>query len=87
MRATVQVRIDDETRQEASELFERLGLDIPTAIRMFLKQSIESKGLPFQPKIIERDINGFSAYDADRIEKARRQLEEGRGACHELIEA
>jgi antitoxin component of RelBE/YafQ-DinJ toxin-antitoxin module len=54
---------------------------------MFLKQSIESKGLPFQPKIIERDINGFSAYDADRIEKARRQIEEGRGTCHELIEA
>jgi DNA-damage-inducible protein J len=87
MRATVQVRIDDETRREASELFERLGLDIPTAIRMFLKQSIETKGLPFQPRIVERDINGFSPYDAGRIEKARRQIEEGRGACRELIEA
>jgi DNA-damage-inducible protein J len=87
MRATVQVKIDDETRREASELFERLGLDMPTAIRMFLKQSIEFKGLPFQPRIIERDINGFSAYDADRIEKARRQIDEGRGICHELIEA
>jgi DNA-damage-inducible protein J len=87
MRATVQVRIDDETRREASELFERLGLDIPTAIRMFLKQSIESQGLPFQPRIIERDINGFSACDARRIEKARRQTDEGHGTFHELIEA
>jgi DNA-damage-inducible protein J len=87
MRATVQVRIDDETRREASELFERLGLDIPTAIRMFLKQSIESKGLPFQPGIVERDVNGFSPYDVSRIEKARKQIDEGRGVCHELIEA
>ncbi|MDR3164235.1 MAG: type II toxin-antitoxin system RelB/DinJ family antitoxin [Synergistaceae bacterium] len=87
MRSTVQVRIDDETRREASELFERLGLDIPTAIRMFLKQSIESRGLPFQPRILELDSNGFSLYDADRIEKARKQIDEGRGACHELIEA
>jgi DNA-damage-inducible protein J len=87
MRATVQVRIDDKTRREVSELFERLGLDIPTAIRMFLKQSIESKGLPFQPRIIERDANGFSPHDIDRIEKARKQIDEGRGTCHELIEA
>ncbi|MDR1581625.1 MAG: type II toxin-antitoxin system RelB/DinJ family antitoxin [Synergistaceae bacterium] len=86
MRATVQVRIDHETRQQASELFERLGLDIPTAIRMFLKQSIEMNGLPFQPKVIERDINGFSLHDAERIEKARKQLAEGRGSRHELIE-
>jgi DNA-damage-inducible protein J len=86
MRATVQVRIDEETRQQASELFERLGLDIPTAIRMFLKQSIESKGLPFQPRVMERDINGFSLYDAERIGKAQKQIAEGQGVRHELIE-
>jgi len=86
MRATVQVRLDDETRRQASDLFERLGLDIPTAIRMFLKQSIESQGLPFQPRIIERDINGFSSYDVSRIEKAQKQIGEGRGNLHDLIE-
>jgi DNA-damage-inducible protein J len=86
MRATVQVRIDHETRQQASELFERLGLDIPTAIRMFLKQSIEANGLPFQPRIAERDINGFSMYDAERIEKAQKQIAEGRGSRREMID-
>ena len=86
MRPTVQVRIDEDTRLKATELFDRLGLDIPTAIRMFLKQSIELNGLPFQPRI-ERDINGFSRYDADRIERARRQLESGNGTEHEMIEA
>ena len=86
MRSTVQVRIDEDTRQRASELFERMGLDIPTAIRMFLKQSIESNGLPFQPMIIKRDINGFSQFDAMRVEYARKQLEAGGGSFHELIE-
>ena len=85
MRATVQVRLDEDTRKRASELFERMGLDIPTAIRMFLKQSIESNGLPFQPKIT-RDINGFSQYDAMRIERSIKQLEAGGGTFHELIE-
>ena len=85
MRSTVQVRIDEDTRQQASKLFERIGLDIPTAIRMFLKQSIESNGLPFQP-MIKRDINGFSQYDAARMERAKQQLEAGGGSFRELIE-
>ena len=85
MRATVQVRIDEETRKQANALFERMGLDIPTAIRMFLKQSIESNGLPFQP-MITRDINGFSQYDAARMERAKKQLEAGGGTIRELIE-
>ena len=84
MRATVQVRIDEDTRKQANALFERIGLDMPTAIRMFLKQSIESNGLPFQPMI--KDINGFSPYDAARIDRAIKQLDAGGGTFHELIE-
>lgn len=85
MRATVQVRIDEDTREQANAVFERIGLDIPTAIRMFLKQSIESNGLPFQP-MIAKDINGFSLYDATRMKHARKQLETGGGSFRELIE-
>ena len=85
MRATVQVRIDEDTRKQANELFERIGLDIPTAIRMFLKQSIASNGLPFQP-MITKDINGFSQYDAARMEHAKKQLDAGGGSFRELIE-
>ena len=87
MRSTVQVRIDDETRIKAAALYERMGLDIPTAIRMFLKQSIELNGLPFQPRITERDVNGFSQSDAERITRAKKQLDEGGGAFHEIVEA
>ena len=85
MRATVQVRIDEDTRKKANELFERIGLDIPTAIRMFLKQSIASNGLPFQP-MITKDINGFSQYDAARMKRAKKQIETGGGSYRELIE-
>ncbi len=86
MRTTVQVRVDDDTRKQANEVFERIGLDIPTAIRMFLKQSIESNGLPFQPMSTKRDSNGFSQYDAARIDRAIKQLNAGGGTYHELIE-
>lgn len=35
----VQIRVDEDLKNEASDIFERLGLDLPTAIRVFLKKN------------------------------------------------
>lgn len=43
----IQVRVDSELKDKATEVFENIGIDIPTAIRMFLKASIRVQGLPF----------------------------------------
>lgn len=43
----IQVRVDSEMKEQAAEVFENIGIDIPTAIRMFLKASIRVQGLPF----------------------------------------
>lgn len=44
---TLQVRLDDELKQKADNLFLSLGLDTPTAVRIFLKASLEHNGIPF----------------------------------------
>ena len=44
----LQVRMDEDLKNEASELFEKLGLDIPTAIRIFFKRAVIEKGIPFE---------------------------------------
>ena len=46
--AVLQVRIDQDIKKEAEELFERLGINIADAVRMFVVQSIEAQGLPFE---------------------------------------
>ena len=43
----IQVRVDDSLKKDADALFADLGLDTPTAIRIFLKQAIMRHGLPF----------------------------------------
>jgi len=43
----VQARIDNTLKQEVESLFDDLGLDIPTAIRLFLTQCVKREGLPF----------------------------------------
>lgn len=45
--ANINVRIDPETKREAENLFKDLGMNISTAINLFLKQSIRNQALPF----------------------------------------
>ena len=45
--AVLQIRIPDELKKEADELFQSLGLDTTTAVRMFLRQSLAYGGIPF----------------------------------------
>lgn len=45
--ATLQIHIDDTLKNEADALFSSLGLDIATAVRIFLNASIENDGIPF----------------------------------------
>lgn len=46
--SVVQIRMDSELRDSAAKTFDALGLDLPTAIRIFLKKSVAVQGLPFE---------------------------------------
>ena len=45
--AIIQLRVADAVKKEATEVYEKLGLDLSSAIRMFLVRSISENGLPF----------------------------------------
>lgn len=47
---TTSIRIDSNTKQEATELLNELGLDLSSAVNIFLKQVVLQGGLPFQVK-------------------------------------
>lgn len=46
----LQIRISTELKEQAEALFAELGLKTSDAVRMFLHQSINTHGLPFQPQ-------------------------------------
>ena len=46
--ANLQVKIDDSLRDEAQAVANQIGLDVATAVRMFLVQMVKVNGLPFQ---------------------------------------
>lgn len=53
----VQVRVDKKLKEEVSEIYEMLGLDLPTAIRMFLVRSKLERGLPFEAVLPEETVS------------------------------
>lgn len=43
------IRIDEELKNNAKKVFEDLGMDLTTAITVFFKQSVREQQMPFQP--------------------------------------
>lgn len=48
-----QIRIEENTKKQAVELLEGLGLNLSDAVNMFLKQVILRGGIPFEVKYPE----------------------------------
>ena len=48
MATVLQVRLDDELKAQATMVYDQLGLDLSSAVRMFLKKSVAVNGIPFE---------------------------------------
>ena len=46
-----QIRIDADTKQQAAVLFGQLGIDMSTAVNLFLHQCVMRGGLPFAVEV------------------------------------
>ncbi len=44
---TIQIRTKSQTKKAAQKVLQNLGLDLSTAINLYLVQIIEKKGIPF----------------------------------------
>ena len=62
---TLQVRIDEKTKKSAQQILQKLGMDLSTAINIYLVQIIEQHGIPF-PILTE---NGMTRSDELKILK------------------
>jgi DNA-damage-inducible protein J len=46
--AELKVRVDQDVKDRASELYAHWGLSLSDAVNMFLSQSVDCDGLPFE---------------------------------------
>lgn len=67
----IQFRADKALKQEVTEIYENLGMDLPTAFRMFMVRSKMVRGLPFEATLPEMSITRTEAKKA--FHELRRQ--------------
>ncbi|HGZ3791341.1 addiction module antitoxin, RelB/DinJ family [Streptococcus pneumoniae] len=50
---SISIRLDSEVKEQAQQVFSNLGMDMTTAINIFLRQAIQYQGLPFDVRLDE----------------------------------
>lgn len=46
--ANINIRVDGDVKNKAQEVFTALGMDMTTAVNIFLRQAIRKNGIPFE---------------------------------------
>mgnify|MGYP000308796720 CR=1 FL=1 len=60
----LQVRVEDTLKDEAAKIFDNLGIDTSTAVRMFLKRAVMENGIPFRMTLPKATYNADRGYRA-----------------------
>lgn len=81
--AVLQTRVDEALKKDADAFFESIGMDTTTAIRVFLKQTLIQRKIPFE---IVQDNSFYSKKNMQALEHSRTQMENGQHSIRELIE-
>jgi DNA-damage-inducible protein J len=70
----VTIRLDRSLKSRADQMFEDMGMNLSTAITVFLKQSVRRGQIPFR---IEAD-SFWSERNQTRLQESLQQLKEGK---------
>ena len=62
----LQIRIDAATKKEAKKVLDGLGMDMSSAVKIFLRQVINTKNFPCEL----RDANGFTLKNAEILRES-----------------
>ena len=64
------VRMDSEIKQQCEALYGELGMNLTTAINVFLRQSLRAGGFPFEVRLDQPNKETIAAMlEAERIAK------------------
>ena len=82
--AQINVRIDDDLKNDAEILFNDLGLNMSTAVTMFLKQAVRHGSIPFE---VTTKVDPFwNEFNQAHLRKVIADLDDGKGLIVKTME-
>ena len=80
----VNIRVDEELKKQTEILLSEMGLNMTTAVNIFLRQVLRTGGIPFE--ITTRTDDFYNVVNQKRLHNSIERLEKGLGTERELIE-
>ena len=81
MEVNFDVKVDKEVKEKSEEIFNELGLDMNTAINIFLNKTIYENGIPFDLK-----LDSLNQTTIEAIEEGNRFLNDPNTKSYSSIE-
>lgn len=72
----VQIRVDEKLKDDAAAVYEGLGLDLSTAVRIFFKRSVAENGIPFSMKLGNTEQNALKRRIPQDVMSAMQKMTE-----------
>ena len=80
----VNIRVDEDLKRQTESLLTEMGLNMTTAVNMFLRQVLRTGGIPFE--VTARKDDFYNSVNQQVLRESINRLEKGLGTVHELIE-
>lgn len=84
-KTSLTIRMTKQTKAAAREVFDAMGIDMSTAINLFLNQVATDKGFPFRPTVLspldietlraEEDVAAGRVTEYSDFEEYRKRME------------
>lgn len=81
--STLTARVDEHDKIDFDNFCSSVGLTSSAAINIYVKTVLREKKIPFE---IKQEDPFFSAKNQEYVLKSVKELREGKGTVHELIE-
>lgn len=82
---TLNVRIDEKLKKQASKTLEGLGFDMSGAIKVFLTQVVQDQALPFRPMKDSKKIRAQWDREVAQAIKSGKSYKNARELLKDLI--
>ena len=80
----VNIRVDEELKRQTESLLADMGLNMTTAVNVFLRQVLRTGGIPFE--ITTKTDDFYNTFNKRALNVSIERLEQGMGKVHELVE-
>lgn len=78
----VNFRIDEKTKKEMEQICDELGMNVTTALNIFIKKMIRERRIPFEVSIDPF----YSESNLKALEKSKKELESGKAIIKTIEE-